>query len=55
VLHEEGQQVKDLGFKIDKLDASPQLATLDVEPVVAKRQNHGRLPASLRTRFLGKS
>jgi hypothetical protein len=37
VLHQEGQQVEDLGFQVDKLGAAAQFAALDVEPVVAKR------------------
>jgi hypothetical protein len=44
VLHEEGQQVEDLGFQVDELGAAAQFAALDVEPVIAKRQNHARSP-----------
>ena len=44
VLHEEGQQVESLGLKVDKLGATAQFAARDVEPVVAKRQNHAPLP-----------
>ena len=48
MLHEEGQQVEDLGFQVDELGAAAQFAALDVEPVVAKRQHHARSPEASR-------
>ncbi len=44
VLHEEGQQVEGLGLKVDDIGAAAQFAALDVEPVIAERQNHAPLP-----------
>jgi hypothetical protein len=43
VKHEEGQQIEDLGFEFDDLGAAAQFAARDVEPVVAKSQNHAPL------------
>jgi hypothetical protein len=43
VKHEEGQQIEDLGFEFDDLGTAAQFAARDVEPVVAKSQNHAPL------------
>ena len=40
MLHEEGQQIEDFGLEIDVLGSPAQLAALDIQPVVAKRENH---------------
>jgi hypothetical protein len=40
MLDKEGEQIESLGFQLNKLGAASQLAAFDVEPVLAKRQNH---------------
>jgi hypothetical protein len=41
---EEDQQVERLGFEVNQLGAAVQFATIDVEAVLAKHQNHRRPP-----------
>jgi hypothetical protein len=44
VLHEIGQQVKDLRLDHDRLGAAPQLAARDIEDVIVERQPHAISP-----------
>ena len=55
VLHEEGQQIEDLGFDIERARAAAQFAPLEVEPVVAKRKSHLRPHETLPVHVLSKS
>ena len=52
--HEKSQQIKGLGLQLDDIGTAPQFTTLDVEPVIAKRQNHA-VPRRLRTQTLSVS
>ncbi|MGA3004900.1 MAG: hypothetical protein ABSE20_24595, partial [Acetobacteraceae bacterium] len=40
MLNKESEQIESPGFQFDKLGAAAQLAAFNVEPVLAKRQNH---------------
>ena len=40
MLDQEGEQIESPGLQFDKLGVAAQLAAFDVEPVLAKSQNH---------------
>src|SRR5215469_4831486 len=48
LMHEKRQQIEDLGFNCDQLTPATQFAALDVESMVAKRQNHADPPGGSR-------